>query len=200
MKYIVGLSSKFKKVDPTSYLVLGVNNLISTSTNIRGTFAAASTPITPKTKPEADSKADVSTESGTNAKRSLIDSEDSIDKSDETAKNDTSSSDITKTEEVPKELKDSEKNAATVTDTTPASGVTSARGRVWNHVASDCLACARIRPPSSHELREAFFAGEIWNSRLIYQYTMGILAFSTFFLFSPGFHFFIIKIANSTVN
>lgn len=32
------------------------------------------------------------------------------------------------------------------------------RGR-WRHSASDCLACVRTRPPSSHELREAFFAG-----------------------------------------
>ncbi|XP_061377778.1 rapamycin-insensitive companion of mTOR [Danaus plexippus] len=28
----------------------------------------------------------------------------------------------------------------------------------WRHVASDCLACVKTRPPSSHELREAFFA------------------------------------------
>ncbi|XP_052738397.1 rapamycin-insensitive companion of mTOR [Bicyclus anynana] len=29
---------------------------------------------------------------------------------------------------------------------------------VWRHAAADCLACVRTRPPSSHELREAFFA------------------------------------------
>ncbi|XP_037299313.1 rapamycin-insensitive companion of mTOR isoform X2 [Manduca sexta] len=29
----------------------------------------------------------------------------------------------------------------------------------WLHSASNCLACARTRPPSSYELREAFFAG-----------------------------------------
>lgn len=29
----------------------------------------------------------------------------------------------------------------------------------WRHVTADCLACVRTRPPSSHELREAFFAG-----------------------------------------
>ncbi|XP_038210519.1 rapamycin-insensitive companion of mTOR-like [Zerene cesonia] len=28
----------------------------------------------------------------------------------------------------------------------------------WRHAARDCLACVRTRPPSSHELREAFFA------------------------------------------
>ncbi|CAK1553660.1 unnamed protein product [Leptosia nina] len=28
----------------------------------------------------------------------------------------------------------------------------------WKHVARDCLVCVRTRPPSSHELREAFFA------------------------------------------
>ena len=31
--------------------------------------------------------------------------------------------------------------------------------KVWRHSAGDCLACVRTRPPSSHELREAFFAG-----------------------------------------
>ncbi|XP_063621105.1 rapamycin-insensitive companion of mTOR [Cydia splendana] len=29
----------------------------------------------------------------------------------------------------------------------------------WRHAASECLACVRTRPPSSHELREAFFLG-----------------------------------------
>ncbi|XP_052751154.1 rapamycin-insensitive companion of mTOR [Galleria mellonella] len=29
----------------------------------------------------------------------------------------------------------------------------------WRHSAADCLVCVRTRPPSSHELREAFFAG-----------------------------------------
>ncbi|XP_053602519.1 rapamycin-insensitive companion of mTOR [Plodia interpunctella] len=28
----------------------------------------------------------------------------------------------------------------------------------WKHSAAECLACVRTRPPSSHELREAFFA------------------------------------------
>ncbi|XP_068630282.1 rapamycin-insensitive companion of mTOR [Battus philenor] len=28
----------------------------------------------------------------------------------------------------------------------------------WRHSTNDCLACVRTRPPSSHELREAFFA------------------------------------------
>ncbi|XP_059062145.1 rapamycin-insensitive companion of mTOR [Achroia grisella] len=34
-------------------------------------------------------------------------------------------------------------------------------GRInrWRHSTSDCLVCVRTRPPSSHELREAFFAG-----------------------------------------
>lgn len=30
----------------------------------------------------------------------------------------------------------------------------------WRHSTADCLACVPTRPPSSHELREAFFAGE----------------------------------------
>ncbi|XP_063379404.1 rapamycin-insensitive companion of mTOR [Cydia fagiglandana] len=29
----------------------------------------------------------------------------------------------------------------------------------WRHAANECLACVRTRPPSSHELREAFFLG-----------------------------------------
>ncbi|XP_049865894.1 rapamycin-insensitive companion of mTOR [Pectinophora gossypiella] len=29
----------------------------------------------------------------------------------------------------------------------------------WRHSTADCLACVPTRPPSSHELREAFFAG-----------------------------------------
>lgn len=116
----------------------------------------SSTPVASKTKPETGSKTDVSTDSA-NAKDKIV-SQDSIDKSDETAKNDTSSSDITKTEDIPKvseDVKDSDKNAATITEPTP-----SARGKVWHHVAADCLACARVRPPSSHELRKAYFAGK----------------------------------------
>ncbi|XP_046960135.1 rapamycin-insensitive companion of mTOR [Vanessa cardui] len=31
-------------------------------------------------------------------------------------------------------------------------------GPAWRHATSQCLACVRTRPPSSHELREAFFA------------------------------------------
>ncbi|XP_063890175.1 rapamycin-insensitive companion of mTOR [Helicoverpa armigera] len=42
---------------------------------------------------------------------------------------------------------------AVVTETVSASS------RKWRHVTADCLACVRTRPPSSHELREAFFAG-----------------------------------------
>ncbi|XP_060801043.1 rapamycin-insensitive companion of mTOR [Amyelois transitella] len=34
----------------------------------------------------------------------------------------------------------------------------------WKHSAADCLACVRTRPPSSHELREAFFAPTTDNS------------------------------------
>lgn len=30
----------------------------------------------------------------------------------------------------------------------------------WRHSAVDCLACVPTRPPSTHELREAFFAGK----------------------------------------
>ncbi|KAI8428632.1 hypothetical protein MSG28_007368 [Choristoneura fumiferana] len=29
----------------------------------------------------------------------------------------------------------------------------------WRHAANECLVCTRTRPPSSHELREAFFLG-----------------------------------------
>lgn len=29
----------------------------------------------------------------------------------------------------------------------------------WRHVTAACLSCVRTRPPSAHELREAFFAG-----------------------------------------
>lgn len=39
-------------------------------------------------------------------------------------------------------------------------GVTSRNANRWRHSAGDCLACVRTRPPSSHELREAFFAGK----------------------------------------
>ncbi|XP_013141294.1 PREDICTED: rapamycin-insensitive companion of mTOR [Papilio polytes] len=31
-------------------------------------------------------------------------------------------------------------------------------GSRWRHSTNDCLACVKTRPPSSHELREAFFA------------------------------------------
>lgn len=33
----------------------------------------------------------------------------------------------------------------------------------WRHSANECLVCARSRPPSSHELREAFFLGKIFT-------------------------------------
>ncbi|XP_026729335.1 rapamycin-insensitive companion of mTOR [Trichoplusia ni] len=36
--------------------------------------------------------------------------------------------------------------------------VSSSSSRKWRHATADCLACVRTRPPSSHELREAFFA------------------------------------------
>lgn len=39
--------------------------------------------------------------------------------------------------------------------------VSSSSSRKWRHATADCLACVRTRPPSSHELREAFFAGKI---------------------------------------
>ncbi|KAF9798869.1 hypothetical protein SFRURICE_020433 [Spodoptera frugiperda] len=41
----------------------------------------------------------------------------------------------------------------------PVSVGSSSSSRKWRHISSDCLACVRTRPPSSHELREAFFAG-----------------------------------------
>ncbi|XP_045534255.1 rapamycin-insensitive companion of mTOR [Papilio machaon] len=37
--------------------------------------------------------------------------------------------------------------------------VTTGSGSRWRHSTADCLACVKTRPPSSHELREAFFAG-----------------------------------------
>lgn len=42
----------------------------------------------------------------------------------------------------------------------PVSVGSSSSSRKWRHISSDCLACVRTRPPSSHELREAFFAGK----------------------------------------
>lgn len=33
----------------------------------------------------------------------------------------------------------------------------------WRHSTVDCLACVPTRPPSTHELREAFFAGKFAN-------------------------------------
>lgn len=41
-----------------------------------------------------------------------------------------------------------------------AGGVPTRNVNRWRHSTSDCLACVRTRPPSSHELREMFFAGE----------------------------------------
>lgn len=35
-------------------------------------------------------------------------------------------------------------------------------GSRWRHSTNDCLACVKTRPPSSHELREAFFAGTMF--------------------------------------
>ncbi|KAL0840448.1 hypothetical protein ABMA28_015699 [Loxostege sticticalis] len=40
-----------------------------------------------------------------------------------------------------------------------AGGVPTRNVNRWRHSTSDCLACVRTRPPSSHELREMFFAG-----------------------------------------
>lgn len=56
--------------------------------------------------------------------------------------------------------KEAEKKIESVKDDHSIS-VGSGRGasKVWRHSAADCLACVRTRPPSSHELREAFFAG-----------------------------------------
>ncbi|RVE41299.1 hypothetical protein evm_014048 [Chilo suppressalis] len=38
-------------------------------------------------------------------------------------------------------------------------GVVTRQSNRWRHSVAECLACMRTRPPSSHELREAFFAG-----------------------------------------
>ncbi|XP_072940990.1 rapamycin-insensitive companion of mTOR isoform X2 [Epargyreus clarus] len=42
---------------------------------------------------------------------------------------------------------------------TSVSGAGGVARQRWRHSAAQCLACVRTRPPSSHELREAFFAG-----------------------------------------
>ncbi|GBP15175.1 Rapamycin-insensitive companion of mTOR [Eumeta japonica] len=49
--------------------------------------------------------------------------------------------------------------------------VASGESSAWRHATNNCLACARTRPPSAHELREAFFAVLIfeiqkWKVRL----------------------------------
>ena len=49
--------------------------------------------------------------------------------------------------------------SAVVTDV-GVSAASSTANRKWRHITADCLACVRTRPPSAHELREAFFAGE----------------------------------------
>lgn len=41
-----------------------------------------------------------------------------------------------------------------------ASSASASANKKWRHATGDCLACVRTRPPSSHELREAFFAGK----------------------------------------
>ncbi|CAG9785139.1 unnamed protein product [Diatraea saccharalis] len=38
-------------------------------------------------------------------------------------------------------------------------GAVTRQSNRWRHSTAECLACVRTRPPSSHELREAFFAG-----------------------------------------
>ena len=48
---------------------------------------------------------------------------------------------------------------AVVTEAAVSTG-SSSSNRKWRHITADCLACVRTRPPSSHELREAFFAGK----------------------------------------
>lgn len=137
------------------------SHIASASANVRGSFAVSSTPTaTPNAKPKhtrTDSKTDVSFESVTKDKET----DETIEKSEETAKNDTDS-DVTKTEELRKEGEDKpmeEKILSAI-----AESVTTGRSKVWRHGTADCLACARTRPPSSHELREAFFAGEIFIS------------------------------------
>lgn len=49
---------------------------------------------------------------------------------------------------------------AVVTEAVVSAG-SSSSNRKWRHITADCLACVRTRPPSSHELREAFFASKI---------------------------------------
>ncbi|KAJ8732665.1 hypothetical protein PYW07_015264 [Mythimna separata] len=52
---------------------------------------------------------------------------------------------------------DNNVQSAVVTEAANASS--SSSSKKWRHITADCLACVRTRPPSSHELREAFFAG-----------------------------------------
>ncbi|KAL4710437.1 hypothetical protein ACJJTC_008839 [Scirpophaga incertulas] len=47
----------------------------------------------------------------------------------------------------------------TETENSLSIGGTLRKTTVWRHSPSDCLACVRTRPPSSQELREAFFSG-----------------------------------------
>ncbi|XP_039749145.1 rapamycin-insensitive companion of mTOR [Pararge aegeria] len=49
-------------------------------------------------------------------------------------------------------------DSSAVTNVLSSNRISGIKGAVWRHAASDCLACVRTRPPSSHELREAFFA------------------------------------------
>lgn len=51
-------------------------------------------------------------------------------------------------------------NAGAAVTETAVNTSASSTNRKWRHVSTDCLACVRTRPPSSHELREAFFAGK----------------------------------------
>lgn len=64
-----------------------------------------------------------------------------------------------KEEENKKENENVQMCADAATSTNLESSNSLVIGSKWRHVTADCLACVRTRPPSSHELREAFFAG-----------------------------------------
>ncbi|XP_034824961.1 rapamycin-insensitive companion of mTOR [Maniola hyperantus] len=49
-------------------------------------------------------------------------------------------------------------DSSIVTNVLSSNRMSGVKAAVWRHSAADCLACVRTRPPSSHELREAFFA------------------------------------------
>lgn len=57
------------------------------------------------------------------------------------------------------ELDGAENSQSALVSENLASIASMSSSKKWQHSTADCLACVRTRPPSSHELREAFFAG-----------------------------------------